>query len=88
MEVLNLLGNSFEERSLAALGGALIENSNLIILKIGAIKSNRNAFASFLNNGFMTSKKLRYLYITTPHFADPTLKELNASYLPKVIHAT
>jgi len=56
MEVLNILGNSFEERSLAALGGALVENKKLIILKIGSIKCNKNSFASFLNNGFMTSK--------------------------------
>lgn len=66
----------------------MIENNTLIILKIGAIKSNRNSFASFLNNGFMTSKKLRYLYITTPHFADNTINDLNISYLPKVIQAT
>lgn len=36
----------------------------------------------------MISKKLRYLYLNTPHFADPVTKSFNDGYLPKVYFAT
>ena len=90
MEVLNMLGNDFTEKSLGALGNSLVENDKLklIIMKFGNLNCDKQGFLNFINNGFMVSKKLRYLYINTPHFNDPVLKSLNEGYLPKVFYAT
>eukprot|EP00347_Sterkiella_histriomuscorum_P006697 403351781 len=90
LEVLNMLGNEFGEKSLGHLGNSLVENQRLklIILKFGILNSDKQAFLNFINNGFMISKKLRYLYINTPHYNDPVSKSLNESYLPKVFFAT
>ncbi|CDW85255.1 ankyrin unc44 [Stylonychia lemnae] len=90
IEVLNMLGNEFTEKSLASLGNALVENEKikLIILKLGNLKCDKPGFLNFINNGYMISKKLRYLYLNTPHFQDPITKTLNDSYLPKIYLAT
>jgi hypothetical protein len=53
LEVFNILGNDFSDRSIRFLGEALAENqkSKLVILKIGRIVCDPPVFERFLTQG-------------------------------------
>ena len=90
LEVVNILGNDFSEKSLVALSQALADNKalKLIVLKIGSINCDKSAFIKFINNGFMVSTRLKYLYVNTPHYAEPINKQIGETFLPKLYIVT
>jgi Ran GTPase-activating protein (RanGAP) involved in mRNA processing and transport len=78
LEVINLLGNDFTDRSIRFLGEALAENkkSKLSILKIGNFVCDAEVFQTFLKQGFEKSPVLKYIYITTSQYMHPYIKKL------------
>lgn len=92
MEVLNLLGNEFTDKSIKFLTESLgkAKNSKLSILKIGNMQSEASIFEQFLTVGFDNSPVLKYLYVTTNQFAHPMVNKIheNEGDNPKTLVVT
>ena len=54
LEVLNILGNDFTDKSIRFLGEAMAENrkSKLVILKIGTVTCEAITFENFIKQGY------------------------------------
>lgn len=78
LEVFNILGNDFTDKSIRFLGEAMNENkkSKMVILKIGSVTCEAATFETFMKLGYDKSPVLKYMYITTNQHSHPIIQKI------------
>lgn len=87
LEVLNLLQNKVDKRSLQIFTSFFQRNltSPLTVLKLGTIDQMPDMLKSFVSS-CSTCKSLRFVYITSIDHSHPSIQDINQDFTPIVVH--